>query len=885
MTPLPIPAVLALFTVSGMCALIYQLVWTRWLGLLLGNFATASATVVAVFMAGLAIGNTISGKFMRGKSPRESLRFYAILEGALSLLAALSPLLLTTTSPLYPVIASLSPTPFFRAMVCAVLILPPTILMGATLPSLVQALSAAAPRALGPLYALNTVGGAIGPLLAAFILMPALGMSLTVWAISALNIAVAVMAYRLAKAAPAVADSVEPDTATNSPSEHQPWPAWTPYAFAAASGFVALAFEIALTRLFVLTITGGSVYGFAIILSAYLFGLALGAALLRKWPPRDARSALIAFAVAQAIAWIFALTTPFWDILPPLLVHIWWKPMPFYILTAFNFLTVLILLLILTTSSGYALPALAAAIPGASSASIGRLFAANTIGAVFGSLGCGFLLLPSWGLANSLLFIGGVALVSAAASGAMALRKYRLAILVATPFLVALPFALPKPDTSILNAGMYNRPTGFQADAPQGAATPGEAARRLGRIIYEKDSLTARIAVRAVSANEMSFIVNGKPDGSTNRVDMYTQIFMGHIPALTHPNPRRALIIGLGTGTTTGSMTLHPGIQEIHVAEIEPAQIDVADIFRSHNYDAIHNPRVTIHLDDARHFLATDKTKYDIIVSEPSNLFVSGMVNLFTAEFYKSVKEHLNPGGVFFQWIHYYRVAPDDLPGMVATVHTAFPEVMFWLHEYGDAFLLAKQEDLTINLKQWKERLSTPEISRDLARVGVTPPIQLLSFLTWGPRDSERFSAGAKICTDDNPYYEFTTPRVRYQPADVANLRMKFQLFGPLEPLPLVPDTLKNRTEIADIELDRGNLLRALTEYQRAWSLDPGSSNLGMKCAYIQWDLLYQADAATATLKTLLKRNPGDSAAHKKLREVATGQRYSIAPAGAQTPR
>lgn len=876
MTPLPVRAVLALFTVSGMCALVYQLVWTRWLGLLLGNFATATATVVAVFMAGLAIGNAMSGRFIRGKSPRESLRIYSLLEAGLSLLAAVSPLVLASSSPLYPVISSMSPTPFLRAMVCAVLLLPPTILMGATLPTLVQALSAAAPRALGPLYALNTLGGAIGPLLAAFILMPALGMRLTIWAVTTLNIAVAIAAFRLARSAPAIADIPRPAPEPQTPGGPQPWPSWTPYAFAAASGFVALAFEIALTRLFVLTITGGSVYGFAIILSAFLFGLALGAALLRRWPPRDARSALMAFAIAQAVAWIFALTTPFWDILPPLLVHVWWKPMPFYLLTAFNFLVVLILLLVLTISSGYALPALASALPGASSATIGKLFAANTIGAVFGSLGTGFLLLPLWGLANTLLFIGGMAMVSAIVAATLAMPRQRLAILAVAPFLLALPFALPKPDKSILNAGMYNRPQGFRPDAPQGAPSAVEAARRLGRIIYEKDSLTARIAVRAVSPMEMSFIVNGKPDGSTNRVDMYTQIFMGHIPAITHPNPKRALVIGLGTGTTTGSMTLHPGIGEIHVAEIEPAQIDVAEIFRQHNYNAIRNKRVTIHLDDARHFLATDKTRYDLIVSEPSNLFVSGMVNLFTAEFYQSIREHLNPGGVFFQWIHYYRVAPDDLPGMVATVQTAFPEVMLWLHEYGDAFLLARADNLAIDIKDWNKRLNSPAISEDLARVGVAPPMEILSFLLWGPRDSALYSRGAKICTDDNPYYEFTTPRVRYDPAVVASLRMKLQLFGPIQPLPLRQESPAMRTAIAEMNLNRGNLLRSLVEYQRAWSLDPGSIRLAMKCAYIQWDLLYQRDEAVASMKTLLERHPGNAGALKKLREIAAGQRYSV---------
>ena len=215
---------------------------------------------------------------------------------------------------------------------------------------------------------------------------------------------------------------------------------------------------------------------------------------------------------------------------------------------------------------------------------------------------------------------------------------------------------------------------------------------------------------------------------------------------------------------------------------------------------------------------------------------------------------------------------------MVGTVQTAFPDVMFWLHEYGDAFLLARMDNLSIDMKQWSSRISNTNIAGDLGRVGVKPPMEILGFLAWGPRDSDLFAKGAKICTDDNPYYEFSTPRVRYIPADVASLRMKLQLFGPLQPLPIKPDTIENRSLIAEMSLDRGNLARALVEFQRAWSLNPDNSGIGMKCAYIQWDLLYRGDDAIATLKTILKRNPGNAAAQKKLREVETGKRYSMEP-------
>jgi spermidine synthase len=397
-------------------------------------------------------------------------------------------------------------------------------------------------------------------------------------------------------------------------------------------------------------------------------------------------------------------------------------------------------------------------------------------------------------------------------------------MLVPLPFMLVLTFVLPEPDISIMNSGMYNRPYGFKPGGEAGGASPTEAAHRMGRIIYQKDSWTARISVRANSPLEMSFVVNGKPDGSTSLVDMYTQIFMAHLPALVHPAAKRVLVIGLGTGTTTGCFTLYPNIKEIHVAEIEPAQVDVARIFGVHNYRAVDNSRVTIHLDDARHYLVRDDTKYDIIVSEPSNLFVSGMVNLFTREFYELVKAHLNPGGVFFQWIHYYRVGADDVKGMVATYRSVFPETTFWLHQYGDAFLLSREGGINIDYEGWQKRLSDQTLATDLRRIQLSPPMELVSFFMWGPSDLARYAGNAPLVTDDNPYLEFSTPRVRYTQTEVMRMRVKLQLWGPVEPLPLARESADRRLLLGDMFFAKGSLARAASEYGRALKLNPGSS-------------------------------------------------------------
>ncbi len=853
--------ILVLFTLSGMCALIYQLLWTRWLGLLVGNFATATATVVTVFMAGLALGNWLIGRISVTRSPKAALMLYAVLEIGLTALAALSPALFSSTSPWFPWLAAASEDPLLRAFLCFLVLLPPTILMGGTLPALVQTLSATAPRALGPLYAFNTLGGACGPVLAAFILMPELGLKVTLFLTCALNAGVAATAFWIAWRWPALSPLTLPSPPfggrgnkgegespppTLSPSGGEgkgegdlppgrALPAWVPYALGAFSGFLALAFEIALTRAFVLMITGGSVYGFALILTSYLLGLALGASLVRRWPPQSASGALMVFAVAQGVVWLFSLTTPFWDLLPPLLVRFWWLALPFWTLQLFNFLVILSLTLVLTTAFGYTLPALAAALPKPSSASIGRLFAANMIGAVIGAPLAGFVLLPSrLELSGTLLVLGSLALLAAAVTAAAARPRHMLAILIPVPFLVALSFVLPPPDKSVMNAGMYNRPHGFKPGGIKGNVTPIEGAHRMGKIIYQKDSLTGRIAVRAVSQMEMSFVVNGKPDGSTSKVDMYTQILMAHLPALIHPAPKRVLVIGLGTGTTTGCLTLHPEVEEIHVVEIEPAQVAVSRYFRHHNYNVVNNLKVHFHLDDARHFLLTDESTYDMIVSEPSNLWVSGMVNLFTKEFYESVRQHLNPGGVFFQWIHYYRVAPQDTKGMLRTFQSVFPHTMFWIHQYGDAFLMGRIEGIAVDMDDWERRLASPALTQDLKRIQISPPAEILSFFLWGPKDIERYASGAVVITDDFPYPEFTTPRLRYMPQETKRLRVRMKLFGPLDPMPLKHESTERRLQLGDWFMGRGSLARAKAEYRQALAINPGSADATHKLARLE---------------------------------------------------
>lgn len=811
-------AILVLFTLSGLCALAYQLVWTRWLGLLLGNFATATCLVVATFMGGLAIGNALAGRLVARRSPPGALRAYGLLEAGLAILAAVSPLVLSTDSPLFPALASATRHPLSGALACVVLLLPPTILMGATLPALVQTLSAGSPAALGPLYSLNTLGGAMGPLLAAFLLLPVLGLKRTMWACAALNIVVAAGALWLARRR-------EPDAVTPAggmpPERGKVALLRLPFVLAALSGFLALGFEVALTRLFVLTVTGSSVYGLAIILSAFLTGLALGAMLVRLIPPRDAGGALLAFALALTIPWFFSLSTPFWDRLPEILVQVWWKPLPFAVLNAFNFAVVFLLTLGLTTAFGYALPALSASLPSPGSAAVGRLFAANTVGAVLGALTTGLVLLRVLGLGRTLLALGGLALLVSGFAAARARPGQLWNLLACAPLLLVLPFALPQPDEAVMNAGIYNRPADFRPGTGRHGARPRDIAHHVGRVVYRKDSTTARIAVVEPSPLHLACLVNGKPDGSSGIVDMHTQLLTAHLPVLAHRGPRSALVIGLGTGITAGSLALHPDLEEVHVVEIEPAQVEVAHLFRRFNHAAMDNPKIRVHLQDARRFLLVGSRTYDLIASEPSNLWVSGMVNLFTREFYELVRRRLGDEGVFIQWLHYYRVSDRDIRGITRTFQSVFPEATFWIHPYGDGFLLGRRAAFVLDVADWGRRMDAAPLRDDLRRLELSAA-DVPGFFLWGARDLARFAGDAPFCTDDRPYLEFTTPRMWHAGVSEARSQLaRMQGFGPLAPAPLAAESAELRQDLGDLFVRQESLQRAEAEYRRALELDP----------------------------------------------------------------
>lgn len=777
---------------SGFSSLTYEVIWTRWLGLIVGNFSTAVVTIICLFMLGLAIGNALGGLAAKRLSQKASIVIYGVIEFIVGILAILLAVAHVADVSVFARAAAID-DPVIRAGVCSLIFLPQTVLMGATLPIILQSFSGFSSNEFGNLYAVNTIGGALGPLMAAFILIPRFGLRTSVEIGAVMNVVCGLTAVVIAKCADIGSAKTEP----HSPTQDESVGSWltSPYVLGALTGFLSLSFEISLTRLVVLLITGASVYGFALILSAYLSGLGIGSLLARRFQSSSRKSVYGTIGIAMAAIWLISLTTPLWSSLPSLLSGFWERFPSFASVNILNGCVVFALLLIFTIAFGLTLPLIALTIVDSDSKKAGVLVASNTIGGVLGVGLTGYFLICFMGLDACFRVLGLSCGFLALTLVWIASNRWNL-IFLATPFLAAITFALPASNPETINAGLHYR--------PEKTIT--------GKIIYQKDSYTGRIAVLRQEDGRLSFLSNGKPDGSIGIGDMYTQVGSAHIGALCHPHPKTVLIIGLGTGISAGSLALHREIDQVDVIEIEPAQIDVARIFSPHNYSVLANPKVHIYLDDARHYLAATRQTYDVIISEPSNLFVSGMVNLYTEEFYELAKKRLNVGGIFLQWVHYYHSRPNDIRGELKTFQSAFASATYWLHQYGDSFMIGSDAPWSIDPSRWNVRNTDLQIMFDLKRLQLDPPEKLLGWYLWGSDDIKRYAANGRICTDNDPYLEFSKISPFEDRNQTIQTQMEMMTYGPVEPMPLAQVSVDMRLRLARQFLSHGSTARLQAE-------------------------------------------------------------------------
>ncbi len=749
-------ALYALFALSGFCALIYEILWTKYLSLTFGATIIAVSIVAATFMGGLALGSFLLGRFADHET--NLLRIYAYLELGIALTALLFPPTLSMVEKLYVWMNGACPdclisANLFHFIFSATLLLPPAICMGGTFPLMCRFFARKKSGGqIGRLYALNTLGATAGTFLAGFALIPSLGLSATGYLAITGNLVVAACAFLLsnsigATAAKDVSKATRPDEPLHA-REHR-------LALVAIGlvGACSLGYEILWTRVLLLFL-GNTTYAFSLMLSAYLVGIALGGGIYARKvrPELDEKKVFTTLTALMGISVL--ITAPFYDQLAHVFQYAheasgerWWH------LSMLSFFIVFAVMSLPTIISGSLLPAAVAILdPGKkhTGEGVGLVVLYNTVGAVLGSLLTGFALLPIFGLLGSFRFL-------AALNVGLAMYLFfryqnstgrmRAGLSLGMIALISLtwPFSW---NQQLMNSGVY-------IYAPKYSQMGGiDKVLADEKVIKVYEGRDATVAVHESNdGSNRFFTVNGKTDGGTGR-DMATQLLVGHLPLLLHPSPREVLVIGLGTGITLRGLAEHP-TDRIDCVEISPEVVAAAAYFEETNGSALHHPKVKLFVNDGRNLLLTSPQQYDVIVSEPSNPWQTGNANLFTADFYHLATQRLKPNGLFCQWIGLYDITPENLRTLFNTFLKEFPKTM--LFKAGtDLILVGAHHELSFDYRDLRQRLAIPGVRDALQEVGIGTPGDLVALhylFSEGPLVP--LTEKAQLNTDDRPILEY----------------------------------------------------------------------------------------------------------------------------------
>ena len=754
------------FFISGATGLIYEVVWTRLLTRVMGNTHYSVATVLTMFMTGLALGSYLGGRWIDKKS--NPLALYAVLEGAIGIYCLLIPSMIEWASPLFLWVyqtqtESYTLVSLYRFLICGVILLVPTSFMGATLPVLskyVSRDSAFIGRDVGTLYSLNTFGAVFGALSSAFLFMRLWGILSTIWFAAALNIGIAIVIFLLFRPRMNRDEHEEPTTEDKEiekdPSISNAVPILLAFGF---SGLCALAYQVAWNRIFSLLL-GSSVYAFSLILTTFILGLALGTvAFSRK--VNQLKNPLAVFGILQAAIGVSALMAlPLFGDVP--FVNRWvyqnWS-MEFASIQWSVFLVIFSLLFIPTFCMGGQFPIvirLVARKLDTLGHSIGKVYASNTVGTIVGSFLAGFVLIPWIGIQNTILvavvlnMLIGFALLVMSPGFSLNVKMYVLPAILVVCFLWGR--SMEPWDKSVISSGSY---------MPYRIGDLSEAEAKTNKILFYREGTHTTVTTELSVSGNIFLRVNGKTDASL-AMDMRTQLLSGYLPMLLHPDPESALVIGQGSGITLGAVEQFP-VKSVDLVEISSAVIEGSRFFDPFNHHALDDKRLKLIVADGRNHVALADRKYDVIVSEPSNPWISGVGALFTINFFELMKKRLNPGGVACIWVH-TNMSPMSFKSVARTFAGTFESVTLWESIVGDDYLLiGSDSELKLPYEKVDELLSNEVRGKDLHGIGVHKVRDLMSLLIMNKERILEFGEEAPIHTDDNSLLEFNAPRYIYK--------------------------------------------------------------------------------------------------------------------------
>jgi len=739
-----IPLLLVLFISSGCAALIYEIVWFQLLQLVVGSSAVSLGVLLGTYMGGMCLGSLLLPRYVSAR--RHPLRVYAIIEAGIGVCGLFVLLMLPLLDHLY---ATVGGSGLFgilmRAVIAAICLLPPTLLMGASLPAIARYVESSSQGVswLGFFYGGNIAGAVCGCLLAGFYLLRFYDMATATYVAAAINTTVAWLCYRLS-----TRTRYEP-----TPPAALPIPKSSPmsaaqgsvYLAIGLSGLTALGAEVVWTRLLSVML-GATVYTFSIILAVFLGGLGIGSGVgsqvTRQMKNPRAALGVCQLLLAAAIAWTaytLADALPNWPIDPLLarsavfnfqvdIMRCVWAVFPAACLWGASFPFALVTAAEHSDDSGTL---------------VGRVYAANTVGGIVGALAFSIVLIPWMGTQDCQRLLVALAAISALivfASSRRSLGKRGAAATVASMVAVVWMIANIAPVPWLAVA--YGRRMILQTDP--------------GRALYVGEGRDYSVAISEPPDGDRYFHVAGKVEASTAIADMRLQRMLGDIPALIHQDPKTVLVVGFGAGVTAGTFVLQPTVEKLAICELEPlVPPAAANYFGKENYSVKDDPRTTIHYDDARHFILTSKEKFDIVTSDPIHPWVKGTSSLYSKQYFELVKQHLRPGGIVTQWVPLYESDLATVKSELATFFDVFPNGTVWgntLNGRGnDLVLLGQVDPLKLDVDALQDRWNRPDHARVMQSMGAVNFHDLTDVLaTYAGRasDLKPWLAGADINDD-----------------------------------------------------------------------------------------------------------------------------------------
>ncbi len=744
-----LPALLLLFIGSGCAALIYEVVWFQLLQLSVGSSAVSLGILLGIFMGGMCLGSFLLPRFISAR--HHPLRVYGFLELGIGAFGLIVLVVVPLIGGFYTTIAGTGQASLFlRAIVAGICLLPPTVLMGATLPAIARWVKATPSGVawLGYFYGGNITGAVVGCVLAGFYLLRLYDMPTATYVAVAVNVLVALLGFAIARVTPYTPADDNKEVAAPPPESR------LIYVAIALSGLTALGSEVVWTRVLSL-LFGATTYTFSLILAVFLVGLGIGstigADLARRLPRPRIALGWCQLLLCVTIAWAAYATgesLPYWPINPSIstdpsynfqldLMRAVWVMLPSTLLWGASFPLALGAVARDTSDPGRL---------------VGSVYAANTVGAIVGALVSGLVLLGTVGsqvtqqvligiagMSGLLLLVG----VSPNDGPQEGLSARKAAVLVAAVCVgaIALARAVPPLPGLLVAYGRF------------AATWVG-----INQIVYVGEGITAAVAVSRTPDGVVNYHNAGKIQASSEPQDMRLQRMLGHITTLVPKNPAKVLVIGCGAGVTAGAVSVDPMVKEETIAEIEPlVPRVVSTYFSEHNFDVVRNPKVRVHLDDARHYLLTTSERFDAITSDPLDPWVKGAATLYTREFFQVVKDHLNPGGVVTLFVQLYESNDAAVKSEIATFLEAFPNGAVFANTVNnqgyDLVLFGQLGSERINVDAVQARLASPEgapIRQSLSQIGINSAVELFGTYAGNRMDMAGWLKDAVINTDRN---------------------------------------------------------------------------------------------------------------------------------------